>query len=239
MTRHVFRLHLPVVLLVGLFGCKSPFILPQRNSEQHLPAKASVATRFEQTELSPRQAAEACVATAEELEGAGHLSEAAALYEKGRQHEPDVIDYSRRLAVLYDRLNLPERARPEYRRAIEQAPHNADLWNDFGYFLFRQGELTESESPLRKAIALAENHERAWTNLGIVLAHQARYGEAFEAFSRVVGPAAAHSNVGAIMAKHGQTHQACTAFHQALAINPSLRQPQVFLAYFAARADPQ
>jgi type IV pilus assembly protein PilF len=239
LSHHLLRLNLIAVLLAVPIGCRAPFIYPERVSEQRPPSKAAIGSRFDQTELTPRQAAEACIATAEELEAAGHVREAVSLYEKGRQHDSESIDYSRRLAVLYDRLDLPERARPEYQQAIEQAPENADLLNDFGYFLCRQGELTESESQLRRALGLAADHKRAWTNLGIVLAHQARYDEAFEAFSRVVGPAAAHSNIGAIMAKHGHTQQACDAFHQALAINPNLRQPQVFLAYFAARTEPQ
>jgi Tfp pilus assembly protein PilF len=232
------RAWLLACLLAAIGGCKAPFWQrPWRTEDQPL-AKVPITTRFQQNELSPRQAAEACIATAEELETAGHLREAVSLYEKGRQHDPEAIDYSRRLAVLYDRLDLPVKARPEYRAAIKCSPDNADTLNDYGYFLYRQGELIEAESQLRRALELAANHERVWTNLGIVLAHQGRYGEAFEAFTRVVGPAAAHSNVGAILAKQGQVEQAQRAFRQALALNPELRQPQVFLAYFTQPTTP-
>ena len=49
----------------------------------------------------------------------------------------------------------------------------------------------------------------------------------------IVGPAAAHSNVGAIMAKQGRRSEAQRAFQQALSLNPSLEQPRAFLAYYA------
>ena len=47
----------------------------------------------------------------------------------------------------------------------------------------------------------------------------------------MIGPAAAHSNVGVLMAKQGRYDQAKQAFHQALAPDPTLQQPKAFLAY--------
>ena len=45
------------------------------------------------------------------------------------------------------------------------------------------------------------------------------------------GPAAAHSNVGVLLAKQGHYDQAKQEFHQALASDPTLQQPKAFLAY--------
>lgn len=188
---------------------------------------------FNDSELSPSKAAEACIVTAEELESAGHHREAIGLYEKARQHDANAIDYSRRLAVLYDKEGELGNATKEYAAAIASDPENADLLNDYGYFFLSQGDLIAAEANFRKALSVDESHQRARTNLGIALARQNRNQEAFDAFAKVVGPAAAHSNVGAIMAKQGRVQEAQQAFRQSLSLNPTLRQPQAFLSYFA------
>ena len=61
---------------------------------------------------------------------------------------------------------------------------------------------------LRKAIEIDPKHAKALTNLGMVLAAEQRFDESFEMFSKAVGPAAAHSNVGVLMAKQGRNDDA-------------------------------
>lgn len=221
-----------VVAVTLVSGCKLPSTISESPFKQAIGSKDRSVT-FKESELSPKRAAEACIVTAEQLEAAGHFKEAIGLYEKARGHDSKAIDYSRRLAVLYDKQGNIANAAREYAQAIESDPKNADLLNDFGQFHLSQGDLAGAESNFRSAIALDEKHQRAWTNLGIALAQQARYQEAFDAFTPIVGPAAAHSNIGTIMAKQGRTIDAQKAFQQALALNPKLQQPRAFLNYYA------
>ena len=86
---------------------------------------------------------------------------------------------------------------------------------------------------LHRAIDQSPDHSRAWINLGVVLAHQGHYDQSFDAFARIVGPAAAHSNIGAIMARQGRRLEAQQAFQRSLELDRTLEQPQAFLAYFA------
>lgn len=231
---HMFKRLFVAVLFVtaAAAGCKLPSADISSPFKRAL-GRSQPTTAFDESELSPKSAAEACIVTAEELEAAGHRREAIGLYEKARQHDARAIDYSRRLAVLYDKEGDIAKALQEYAQAIAAEPKNADLANDFGQFHLSQGDLASAETNFRQAISLDENHQRAWTNLGIVLAQQARYQEAFDAFARIVGPAAAHSNIGSIMARQGQVLEAQQAFRQALTLNPSLQQPQAFLAFYA------
>ncbi|MCA9226115.1 MAG: hypothetical protein KDA47_10915, partial [Planctomycetales bacterium] len=60
--------------------------------------------------------------TAESMETGGHWREAAALYERARQSDPAAANYARRLAVLYDRLDQPARAKREYEAALAETP---------------------------------------------------------------------------------------------------------------------
>jgi Flp pilus assembly protein TadD len=169
------------------------------------------------------------VRTADELAQHGHRREAILLYERAQSLDPKV-QVSRYLAVLYDQDNSPE-ALTEYNLALAANPKDADLLNDFGFYYYKRGDLTNAEQQLRAAIGQSPRHERAWVNLGMVLGEQGRYRESFEAFAKVVSPAAAHSNLGMILAKNGRQAEAQKEFRQALSLEPGLEQPRAVLAY--------
>jgi hypothetical protein len=70
-----------------------------------------------------------------------------------------------------------------------------------------------------------------WVNLGLTLGEQERFQESYEAFAKVLGPAAAHSNVGVLLAGCDRRAEAKAAFEKALSLQPQLPQAQEFLAY--------
>ena len=105
------------------------------------------------------------------------------------------------------------------------------MFSDLGYYYFKRGNLGDAERELRKAMEIDPKHAKALTNLGMVLAAEKRFDESFEIFSKAVGPAAAHSNVGVLMAKQGRNDDARREFHAALAIDSTLKQPKAFLEY--------
>jgi Tfp pilus assembly protein PilF len=181
--------------------------------------------------LPPKEAAEACVATAQELQSKGYASEAIILYERARQLNPRQREVSRYLAVLYDQQGNDTRAQAEYNKALKIAPKDADLLNDFGYFHFKRRSWRQAETQFRAAIAQSPDHERAWINLGLTLGELERYQESFEAFAKILGEAEAHSNLGVILARHRKNQEALAAFHRALEIRPDLPQATAFLAY--------
>jgi Tfp pilus assembly protein PilF len=174
--------------------------------------------------LPKNKTTEACLSTAEQLAAQGHSREAMLLYEKARGLDSTAIDYSRRLAGLYDLQGDLPKAAAEFQAALARSPDDPDLLNDYGCFLDRQGNFAEAEQHLRRALQSSPQHQRALTNLGIVLAHQGRYQEAFDTFALAVGPAAAHNNVGMLLARQGRTMEAAAAFENALALDPALSQ---------------
>jgi Tfp pilus assembly protein PilF len=217
---------------VGCLGCASVPMFSSLNAARTTGTDAPRATTPESSDsLPPKQAAEACLATAKELRSHGHAHEAILLYERARQLNPQERQVSRFLAVLYDQDGNDARSLTEYRKALELAPHDADLLNDFGYYFYRRRDWRQAEEQFRRAIAQSPEHERAWVNLGLALGEQERFQESFEAFSKVLGPAAAHSNVGVILAAHQRRSEAEGAFKQALAIQNDLPQPRAFLAH--------
>jgi Tfp pilus assembly protein PilF len=191
----------------------------------------SRSTKSDMAELPPKQGAEACIATAQQLQANGHGKEAITLYERARKLDPRNRQISRYLAVLYDQEGNDSRAMAEYHKALDLTPHDADLLNDVGYYYFRRHEWGQAEDYFRKAIAQTPEHERALVNLGLALGEQERYQESFDTFSKVLGPAAAHSNVGVILAAHQHRAEAIAAFRKALAIKTDMPQARAFLAH--------
>lgn len=181
-------------------------------------------------ELPPFRAAEACLATAQALDKKGHEPEAIAEYEKARQYNPKLTQVSRRLAVLYDRQCDYTRAMNEYKLALQDNPKDADLLNDLGYCCHERGDDPEAEKWLRQALEINPKHARAQGNLALTLGHQGRYKEAFDAFTKVVSPAQAHSNLGVILAQQGQSALAQAALRQALELEPDLKQARFVLS---------
>jgi len=181
-------------------------------------------------ELPTKQAAEACLTTARELEENGHHREAILLYERALTHRPNLPGVAHHLAVLYDLQGQPDRAAVEYRKALAQSPEDADLLNDAGYFHLRRNELGEAETHLRRAVEADPQHEQAWTNLGMVLGRQGRHTESVAAFAHATTEAAANSNVGVILAQQGDYDEARSFLHKSLALDPNLKQPKACLA---------
>ena len=155
--------------------------------------------------------------TAEQMQNSGQVDQAILLYEKARRNDPSLKTIAHHLGVLYDLQGDSTRSLLEYKLALEAEPKNPDVYSDVGYYYFKRGNLGDAEQMLRKAVEIDAKHARALTNLGMVLAAKQRFGESFEAFSKVVGPAAAHSNVGVLMAKQGRNDDARKEFHAALA----------------------
>jgi Tfp pilus assembly protein PilF len=173
-------------------------------------------------EMPRHRVAEACLATAQELDQAGYESDAIVQYKKARHFNPK-LDVSRRLAVLYDRQGNDAKAAEEYTRAIKANPKDANLLNDFGYFEYQRGRFAESDKWLRQAIAIDPSHQRAWCNLAMSLAQQGRFDESYDAFAKVITPAEARSNIAMVMAQLGHTEMAKESIRLALAEDPDLK----------------
>ena len=218
-------------------GC---VVLPHDESTSYkAPLTDPKAEAFLSADLSEEQAAKVCLATAQVLEKKGHEKEAVLEYQQARVHSPRLPGVARRLAVLFDRLGDSEHARTEYVAALREQPQDADLLNDAGYFHYQQGETADAEKYLRQALALNARHQRAWVNLGKVLARQGRYEESCEAFGRVVRPAQAAANLGVLLAKEGKVVEARQVLHKALGLEPDLKAARLLLTQLEAGGKPE
>jgi len=181
-------------------------------------------------QLPPNEAVKVSLTVAAEFEQKGEDGAALVQYERARQHDPNIPNLSRKLAILYDRVGNEARALEEYQKCLAAHPKDVELLNNMGYFFYSRRRLPEAEQHLRKALALDSKHARAWVNLGLTLGQMERYAEALEAFQHAVSPAEAQSNLGFILATQGKRDEAKQAYRQALALQPSLMIAQVALS---------
>jgi len=195
------------------------------------PLGSEQGTAKGESELPLSDAARACLVTAQEMDQSGHDSEAIQLYERARQFNPKLSQCGRRLALLYERNGHFAEARKEYEQALKTHPKDAELLNDYGYYQLQRGDLTEAEKTIRQSLDLKPKFKRAWGNLGLALAYQGRYDDAYQAFEKAAGPAEAHSNVGVILVQHGQPDAARKHLQQAITLNGELEQPRRVLAW--------
>ncbi len=230
--RSLFFLAAVTAFLALSSGCATSSFVPSHLfGDSSVPSEEAELSGGDHDELPPKEAAHACLLAGEEMQNSGHSEQAIALFEKARSKDPTLKSVAHRLAALYDAQGDSSRALAEYNKAVEADPQNPSLLSDFGYYYYERGNQAEAEKSLRAALGIDPKNAKALGNLGLVLAAQGRFDESFAAFSTAVGPAAAHSNVGVLLAKQGRYDQAKQAFHRALAIDPTLRQPQVFLNY--------
>jgi len=188
--------------------------------------------RANSDDLPPERAADACLATAHELDRNGYANEAINEYERARQLNPLLSTIiSRRLAVLYDRCGNDSRALAEYQAALREFRDDSDFLNDYGFFYVARNNGAEAERWLRQAISTDPKSARAWVNLGTALAEQRRYDESYNAYCRVLPVAQAWSNVGTIEAQQGDYSLAVQSLTQASNADPSLAQTEITLRW--------
>jgi Tfp pilus assembly protein PilF len=227
--RRSFRLLLTAVLILPCASCLS--WVRQQKEELSGTAGNNSSEGTAESELPASKTAEIFVSVGAQLEKKGEPAKALASYEQALKLDPSCGDrLAHRLAVLYDRTDQTSKAGPEYERAIQFAPKNAKLLNDFGYHWYCAGNWTEAEKYFRQALAIDARHTRARTNLGLTLAQQGRDEEALEAFEQVVGPAEAYSNLGFVLLARGLSDEARAAYKQALTFDPASRVARAALA---------
>ncbi len=136
--------------------------------------------------------------------------------------EAERSEIHRRLAASYDGLGQFAKSADHYRRALELTPRDPKVHNDLGYSYYLQQRWDEAEVALRHALKLEPDRSRTQINLGLTLAASGKVAQAIEILAAAQGPAAAHANVGYVLAALGRHDQARRHYAEAGRIQPSL-----------------
>lgn len=137
----------------------------------------------------------------------------------------------RRKAGTLDRAGRFDLAEASYKKAIALNGKDARAWNDMGYSYYMQGKWDEAVTALKKAHDLDPRDERAAVNYGLALTAAGKADQAFDVMSKSpIGPAAAHMNVGYVLAASDRKQEARDHFQSALGIEPTLKNAGTALA---------
>ena len=216
-----------VLILLSGIGCQHVNLSDDAVSPDPSMATLQNDGSTESEELTAEQSADACIATAEELERNGWEREAISVYQRALSFDPNRTGIAHRLARLHARTGESAAARELFERAVKETPNNADVFNDFGYFHFEYGDLEAAEDHLRRALELAPDDDRCRTNLALTLAAAERFQESLEFFEETVGPAAARSNLAVLLSQSGKLEESRSMLTEARALDPTIRQAEV------------
>ena len=239
-TRKTTYLSLTLLALtLGQTGCVWDQYLMKKDTSPHTASKP-MSTESEvhsTTELPSKDTASLAMKMAESLEAKDNReADAIAYYERARKISPELNDRcSRRLAVLYDKVDNQSQALIEFQELVQMHPKDSNLHADLGYSYYNRGQWNEAEQQLRKAVTLDKSNKRAWVNLGLTLAQQGRYDESLQASQNAVGPAEAFANLGFVLTSQQKIEEAKVAYRKALEYEPTLKKAQLPLAKLEGR----
>src|SRR5579884_94310 len=163
------RVSLPTVALGAalLAGCNNLNHSPERQTalleDNSAPAR-----------VTSHEAANVEVALGRTLENRGANEQAMTAYKEALHRDPHCVEAYVRLGILYDLQGNGKESFKCYRQALKERPGDADIFCNMGYSFYLQRRWAEAEMNLRQALALKPEHQRAHTNLGLVLARTER-----------------------------------------------------------------
>ena len=144
--------------------------------------------------------------------------EARALLEQAVETDASLWRSHNGLGIIADLDGDYQKAEAAYDAALQANPDDARLLNNRGYSLYLQGKYTEAERDFRAAAE--QGLEKAWLNLGLVLARQKHYADAVQLMRRAVDAEIAYNDVGYIAMRQGDYAVAERYFEKAIRVSP-------------------
>ena len=123
------------------------------------------------------------------------------------------------LGLIADRRKMHETAIAHYSSALEIRPGVPAILNNRGYSRLLANQLDGAESDLRQAAELG--YDKAWINLGVLLAARSQYGDALRAFSAVLDRPQALNKVAEQAIENGDISKARSLLEEAIDTSPT------------------
>ena len=177
----------------------------------------------------PREAVDRALAGAVEQHRAGHLAEAATVYQEILRARPGHADALHLFGVLNAQAGRASEAVALLSKAVRKQPRNAAFLSDLGNALKQAGQVDEAIATYRRAAAIDRRDANIHFNLGNALRDAGRLEQASEAYRRALFIRADHlpaqSHLGLTLFSMGRGDEAVTAFRRAVEIDPAAAEP--------------
>jgi Flp pilus assembly protein TadD len=144
------------------------------------------------------------------LERQGLTEEAAELYRKSLELDPEAASPHYNLGAQLFRRGEYAAAERHFRAALELKP-NAQTYGGLGLVLWKQGRVDEAIASLHAAIEADPEQPAAYDELGAILVEQGRLAEAESNYRLLVGrrpSAGAHQKLADVLMRLGRTDEA-------------------------------
>jgi serine/threonine protein kinase/Flp pilus assembly protein TadD len=155
---------------------------------------------------------------------AGRYEKALEEYRRVQEHEPGNTDALRRIAAIYNAMDMPDKAIAAYQQAIALAPGQSAPYSELGVLYYFRGKYPEAAEQFRNTIARAPDNVQAYVNLGAVMSDMGRDAEAEQALMaslRIAETDGALNSMGAIRAYQKRDGEAVELYRRAIALNAS------------------
>jgi type IV pilus assembly protein PilF len=118
----------------------------------------------------------------------GDLNLAKTKLDRALQEAPNSADVHSARAMLFERMNLHDKADDEFRTALKLAPHDPDVINNYAVYLCQNGRTDDGVKHFMEAAhnALYRTPWAAYTNAGVCLRAAKRDDEARADFNAAV-----------------------------------------------------
>ena len=151
-------------------------------------------------------------------------SQAAACFEQSLRLQPDSVEATNNLGLVFLGQGRLEAAQANFQQAVSLRPDLAGVHNNLGLVLLNLSRLHEAGRHLEEAIRLQPDLADAHNNLGLALDAIGMPDEAFDSFEHARSLAPDHlgalTNLGNSYKDQGLADEAVDCYRQALAVRP-------------------
>ena len=155
----------------------------------------------------------------------------------GSERSPRSLSAQLGLARLDQLAGRVDQAEQTYRQAVGEHPDSPLAQSALGLFYASEERWDQAASQLGRAVELSPDDAIIRNRYAAAMAYSGQRKDAFNEFSRAVGEAKAHYNMGYIQWRLGRVHVAEREFRRSLAIQPELNRARTMLARIAATGD--
>lgn len=159
----------------------------------------------------------------------GQAAEARQSYQFVLDEQPKSIDALLGLARLDQLAGRTVQAEQGFRKALQLKPNEPRALGAVGQFYASQKRWNEAVEMLQRAMIAAPEEKAYRYHLAVALARSGDIANAMPHFSKTVGDAQAHYNVGYILYEQGQLNAAKRQMMQAVVKKPDLLAAQQML----------
>ncbi|MBU0719084.1 MAG: tetratricopeptide repeat protein [Planctomycetes bacterium] len=211
-------------------GCAHSDFAARRQQSQTRQGLAAQRGKKIAPVAEPKILPETYFAAGQLFEQQGQTGKAIAQYRKAVAVNHRFVAAYHRLGVLLSSLGRNAEAVEALSHAVELAPDEALIRNNFGYALMLERRWADAEREFVAALKLQPRFPRAHVNLGMVQARMGRFEESLASFKNVLAEPDAYYNIGLLLRAQQRYDEAAEAFHHTLELSPDFRAAETQLA---------